>query len=85
MTVVGSSTGPVVGSLVVDTPAGGLTNSRVTFIQTGQTGIGQDPNQVGVLANDTYTVTLLSGSTGFQDTNGNQLDGNAMAQPATIT
>ena len=55
-------------------PAGGLTNSRITFIQTGQTGIGQDPN-VGVLANDTYTVTLLSGSTGFQDTNGIPLVG----------
>ena len=83
VTVVGSSTGPVVGSLVVDTPAGGLANSRVTFIQTGQTGVGRNPN-MGVLADDTYTVTLLSGSTGFQDTSGNQLDGNAV-RPARIT
>ena len=34
-----------------------------------------------MLANDTYTVTLLSGSTGFQDTSGNQLDGNADGTP----
>ena len=74
VTVVGSSTGPVVGSLVVSTPTGGPANSEVTFIQSGQTGIGQDLNHVGVLPNDTYTVTMRSGSTGFQDISGNQLD-----------
>ncbi len=81
VTVVGSSTGPVAGSLVVSTPTGGPVNSEVTFIQSGQTGIGQDLNAVGVLANDTYTVTLLSGNNGFQDTSGNQLDGNADGTP----
>ena len=76
VTVVGSSTGPVAGSLVVSTPTGGPANSEVTFIQSGQTGIGQDLNHVGVLPNDTYTVTLLAGgSYGFQDTNGNELEG----------
>ena len=54
----------------------------MTFIQSGQTGIGQDLNHVGVLQNDTYTVTLLGGgSYSFQDTNGNQLDGNADGTP----
>ena len=80
VTVVGSSTGPVVGSLVVSTPRGGPANSEVTFIQSGQTGIGQDLSHVGVLPNDTCTVTLRGSNadgrtTEIQDTNGNELEG----------
>ncbi len=57
-------------------------NTRITFIQTGQTGGGHPGANTpgsplfGVLPNDTYTVTLRSASNGFQDTGGNLLDGN---------
>ena len=47
------------GSLVVDS-----TGTQLTFVATG-----------GVLAADTYQVTLHSGGTAFSAANGNQLDG----------
>ncbi len=75
VTLVGKASGTIRGSLVVD-----QNNTRITFIQTGQTGVLGSAAQstlFGVLPNDTYTVTLRSASNGFQDTNGNLLDGNA--------
>jgi predicted outer membrane repeat protein len=60
VTVVGATVGAVRGSLVVDP---GL--RKVTFIKTG-----------GILAADTYTVTLISGTNAFRDPAGNLLDGN---------
>ena len=53
------TTGPVTGSLVVS--SGGET---VTFIKTG-----------GLLAADTYTLTLVSGANAFESTTGALLDG----------
>ena len=63
-------------SLVVDTPSDGPANSRATFILTGQTGVGETPPS-GLLPGGTYTVTLNSSATGFQDTSSQLLDGNA--------
>ncbi len=79
VTLVGAATGPIRGSLVVD-----QNNTRITFIETGQAGVlgSAAPGTLfGVLPNDTYTVTLRSASNGFQDTNGNLLDGNADGTP----
>lgn len=59
--MVGNSVGLVRGSLVAS-PDG----REVTFIQTG-----------GVLASDTYTLTLQSGAAAWCDTTGQGLDGNA--------
>ncbi|NQV26965.1 MAG: VCBS repeat-containing protein, partial [Rhodopirellula sp.] len=58
--VTGASSGVVNGSLVIDAAAG-----TASFIKTG-----------GLLAADTYTVTLRSGSDGFVTTDGDLLDGN---------
>ncbi len=55
----GSSTGIVSGSVVMNSTGNGF-----TFIKTG-----------GVLAPDTYTVTLRSAANGFKDTTGLLLDG----------
>ena len=55
----GSATGGVNGSLVMSSAGDGF-----TFIKTG-----------GVLAPDTYTVTLRSAANGFKDTTGLLLDG----------
>ncbi|HXG13293.1 MAG TPA: cohesin domain-containing protein [Gemmataceae bacterium] len=60
VTVVGSATGPVRGSLTVN--AG---RTAIAFLRTG-----------GVLPPDTYTVTLRSAANGFKDAAGNLLDGN---------
>jgi hypothetical protein len=60
VTLVGASTGPVTGSLIVDP-----TDRIITFIQTGK-----------ILAPDTYTVTLRSATNGFGDAGGNLLQGN---------
>lgn len=60
MTVVGASSGPVLGSLVVNLDRQGL-----RFIKAG-----------GVLAADTYTLTLRSAADGFEDVGGRLLDGN---------
>ena len=60
VTLVGASTGPVRGSLIVSPD-----NQSITFVKTG-----------GILAPDTYTVTLRSAANGFQDTSGGLLDGN---------
>ena len=82
VTLVGTASGAIRGSLVVDAVAGRSGsdgNTRITFIQTGQTGVLGSAAQstlFGVLPNDTYTVTLRSASNGFQDTSGNLLDGN---------
>jgi hypothetical protein len=65
VTVTGTTTGLVSGSLLVD-PSG----TRITFIQTG-----------GVLAPDTYTVRLRSAADAFKDTSGGLLDGNRDGTP----
>jgi hypothetical protein len=59
VTLVGATTGPVSGSLVWNP-----TTNTASFIKTG-----------GVLAPDTYTVTLVSGSSAWQDTSNSLLDG----------
>ena len=64
-TLVGQSVGPVTGSLVVS-PDG----KTVTFINTA-----------GLLAPDTYTITLYSGANAFVSTTGNLLDGNGDGTP----
>jgi autotransporter-associated beta strand protein len=61
LTVVGSTVGQVVGSLVWDAAA-----RTARFVKTG-----------GLLAPDTYTVTLASRSDGWKDLRGETLDGNA--------
>ena len=61
VTLTGAATGPVAGSLVVDT-----TNQLVTFLKTG-----------GPLAPDDYTVALRSATDGFRGNDGTLLDGNA--------
>ena len=74
VTLVGTTIGSIRGSLVVD-----QNNTRISFIQTGQSGVlgsAAPCTLFGVLPNDTYTVTLRSATDGFQDTNGNLLDGN---------
>ena len=74
VTLKGAATGAIRGSLVVD-----QNNTRITFIETGQTGVlgsAAPCTLFGVLPSDTYTVTLRSATNGFQDTNGNLLDGN---------
>ena len=60
VTLVGANTGPVRGSLIVS-PG----NQTITFVKTG-----------GVLAPDTYTLTLRSAANGFVDASGNLLAGN---------
>jgi len=65
VTVMGANVGEVRGSLVVD-PA----TREVAFIKTG-----------GPLEPDTYTVTFKSGANGFQETNGDLLDGNSDGTP----
>jgi hypothetical protein len=60
VTLVGKKTGAVRGSIVVDQDAKGF-----TFIRTG-----------GVLADDTYTMTLSARSNGLLDLHGRALDGN---------
>jgi len=55
-----ATTGLVAGSLVLDDDLRGF-----TFVKTG-----------GVLAPDTYTLTLRSAANGFVDTVGRLLDGN---------
>lgn len=64
-TVVGSTSGPVAGSLIYDPQT-----KMVTFIKTG-----------GVLAPDTYIVTLRSGTNGFQSAGGDWLDGDTNGVP----
>ena len=79
ITLVGTVTGHIRGSLVVD-----QNNTRITFVETGQSGVlgSAAPGTLfGVLPNDTYTVTLRSASDGFQDADGNLLDGNADGTP----
>jgi hypothetical protein len=66
-TLVGRSTGPVTGSLVVS-PNG----ATVTFIKTG-----------GLLAADTYTITLVSGANAFESTAGALLDGLGNGTPGS--
>ncbi len=61
LTLVGAASGPVAGSLVLDSSGRSL-----RFLKTG-----------GVLVNDTYTVRLRSALNGFRDTSGGLLDGNS--------
>ena len=79
ITLVGATTGTIRGSLVVD-----QNNTRISFIETGQAGVlgsAAAGTLFGVLPNGTYTLTLRSANDGFQDTNGNLLDGNADGTP----
>ncbi len=81
VTLIGTGAGPIRGSLVVDTVAG---QQRITFIQTGQSGVlgsAAAGTLFGVLPDGTYTVTLRSASNGFQDVDGNLLDGNGDGTP----
>jgi hypothetical protein len=64
-TMVGSTSGPVTGSLIIGAQA-----TSVNFIKTG-----------GLLVADNYTVTLLSATNGFKDLLGNLLDGNGDGVP----
>ncbi len=64
-TLVGQSTGPVTGSLVLS-----ANNTTITFINTA-----------GLLAPDTYTITLNSGANAFVSTTGALLDGNGDGIP----
>ncbi len=61
VTLVGTNTGAVRGSLTYD-----AATNTIHFIKTG-----------GVLAPDTYTLTLVSANDAFRDTSGNLLDGDA--------
>ncbi len=65
VTLQGPTAGAVRGSVVMD-----ASSRRLTFVQT-----------VGVLAPDTYTVTLRSAGDGFKDGTGRLLDGNADGTP----
>ena len=64
-TLVGQATGPVTGSLVLSN-----NNTTITFINTA-----------GLLAPDTYTITLNSGANAFVSTTGALLDGNGDGTP----
>ncbi|HEX6962661.1 MAG TPA: right-handed parallel beta-helix repeat-containing protein [Lacipirellula sp.] len=65
VTVVGSSVGAVKGSIVWNP-----STNTLSFVKTG-----------GVLAADTYTVTLVSGDDAFQNTLGSDLDGDGDFTP----
>ncbi|MCC6124716.1 MAG: hypothetical protein IT426_07130, partial [Pirellulales bacterium] len=65
ITVVGGTVGAVRGSMVWNAAA-----NTMTFVKTG-----------GVLAADTYTVTLVSGADAWQDVSGSLLDGNGDFSP----
>jgi hypothetical protein len=69
VTLTGSTTGDVRGSVVFD-----ATNTVLTFIKTGQS-IPYDTAAAGkgTLAPDTYTLRLRSSETGFVDSEGNPL------------
>jgi hypothetical protein len=69
VTVVGASTGPVSGSLVWSPKS-----NIASFIKTA-----------GVLAPDTYTVTLVSGSSAWEDTSNSLLDGGGGAGTNFVT
>lgn len=61
VTVTGTTTGIVAGSLVVSSD-----RREITFVRTG-----------GVLPVDTYTIVFRSAANGFRDVSGGLLDGNA--------
>ena len=65
VTLTGSSSGLVRGSMVLDADAQGI-----TFLRSG-----------GLLAADTYTVRLASGAKAFKDSTGGALDGNGDGTP----
>ena len=82
VTLTGSSTGPINGSLVVDQVDGA---SRITFIVSGETDVGSSPLVHGILPNDTYTVTLVSAGNGFKDSDGDLLnDGVSYSSTFTV-
>ncbi len=66
-TLVGQTTGPVNGSLLVSSDG-----ESITFIKTG-----------GILAPDTYTITLYSGPNAFVSTTGALLDGIGNGTPGS--
>ncbi|MBC8872194.1 MAG: tandem-95 repeat protein [Planctomycetes bacterium] len=65
VTLVGATTGPVRGSLVLSDG-----ERRITFVRSGEP-----------LAPDTYTLTLRSATNGFRDAAGELLDGNGDGMP----
>ena len=80
VTLVSNTTGKAVtGSLLIDP-----SNAKITFVKTTLAGPNGKPlpNDLGLLSANTYTVTLVSGSTAFQAaTGGALLDGNADGIP----
>jgi ligand-binding sensor domain-containing protein len=82
VTLVGDNTGPISGSLIIDP-----SNSSLTFKATTN-GLALDNNFNGYLPDDTYTVTLVSGSSsnGFLDAGRHALGGQpANGPPANYT
>src|SRR5207253_2304309 len=65
VTLTGTHTGPVTGSLVVDGAVG-----RLRFVRTG-----------GTLPADTYSLTLHSGADSLRNLTGEALDGNGDGTP----
>jgi hypothetical protein len=78
VTVVGSASGRVAGSLVVD-----VTGTTITFVKTG--GYSAGTPTFGLLPADTYTVTLRSAADGFRDSTPTHglLDGTGAGNPGT--
>ncbi|MCA9146295.1 MAG: hypothetical protein KDB05_26100 [Planctomycetales bacterium] len=76
ITIVGTTVGPVQGSLVVDSAT-----EKLTFIKTGSLLIPPPGGDTGWLRPDTYTVTLRSGANGVKALNGELLDGNSDGTP----
>ena len=78
VTVIGATTGPVHGSLVLN-----AADTQITFIATSTFNETTGTITGGVLAPDVYTVTLLSSANGFQDQSGNLLDGAGNGTPGS--
>ena len=80
VTLVSNTTGKAItGSLLINP-----SNATITFVKTTLVGTNGKPltNAQGLLPADTYTVTLVSGSTAFKAaTGGSLLDGNADGTP----
>src|SRR5262249_50695380 len=76
VTLVGQSTGAVRGSLLLNATSTGFTLIKTSTASGGGTG--------GLLAPDTYTVTLVSGVTAFHGAAGGPLGGNGIS-PSNYT
>jgi hypothetical protein len=78
VTVVGSASGRITGSLVLD-----ATGTTITFVKTG--GYSAGTPTFGLLPADSYTVTLRSAADGFRDSTPTHglLDGSGTDNPGT--